>query len=182
MRAVGPGGREAAGEDGGERGGGGALGDEAVLPVVGLHGAVDLGLGDEEDVVEEGAAERVGEAVRLAEAAAERVGERGDLLDRDRAAGGEGGVHGGAAVHRDADDLRRRVGGLDGEGDPGGEAAAGERDEDGGEVGAVLDQLEADGALAGDDAGVVEGRDLGEALLGGEAAGSRRRPRPASGR
>ena len=57
-RAVGPCGREAAGEDGGERGGGGAFGDEAVLPVVGLHGAVDLGLGDEEDVVEQGAAER----------------------------------------------------------------------------------------------------------------------------
>ena len=68
-------------------------------------------------------------------------------------------------------DLRGRVGGLDREGDAGGEAAARERHEDGGEVGAVLDELEADGALAGDDAGVVEGRDLGEALPGGEAAG-----------
>ena len=56
-------------------------------------------------------------------------------------AGGEGGVHGGAAIHRDADDARGRVGGLDGEGDAGGEAAARERDEDSGEVGAVLHEL-----------------------------------------
>ena len=162
--------------------GGGAFGDEAVVPVERLHGAVDLGLGDEEDVVEEGAAEGVGQAVVCAEAAAERVGEALDLHDRNRVAGGEGGVHGGAAIHRDADDARGRVGGLDGEGDAGGEAAARERDEDSGEVGAVLDQLEAGGALAGDD--VARGRRVGSRRdppprRGG---GSRARPRPGSGR
>ena len=119
----------------------------------------------------------------VAEAAAEGVGEALDLLDRDRAAGGEGGVHGGAAVHRDADDAGRRVGGLDRERDAGGEAAAGERHEDGGEVGAVLDQLEAGGALAGDDVAVVEGRDLGEALGrrrgGGDSAAASSWVRPA---
>ena len=182
MRAIGPFGGEAAGEDRGGADGGGAFGDEAVLAVEGLHGAVDLGLADEEDVVEQRAAEREGQAVVGAEAAAERVGEALDLLDLDRAAGGEGGVHGGAAVHRDADDAGGGVGGLHRERDAGGEAAAGERHEDGGEVGAVLHDLEAGGALAGDDVRVVEGGDLGEAFGLRRGGGSRRRRRPGCGR
>ena len=53
-------------------------------------------------------------------------------------------------------------------GDAGHEAAARERDHHRVQVRAVLEQLEPDGALAGDDVGMVEGRQLDPALLGDE--------------
>ena len=52
---------------------------------------------------------------------------------------------------------------LDGAGDAADEAAAADGHDDGFEVGDLLEQLEADGSLAGHDGGVVEGVDEGDA-------------------
>src|SRR6185369_4585756 len=53
----------------------------------------------------------------------------------------------------------------------GGEAAAADGDDDDVDVGEVLEDLEADGALAGDDVGVVVGRDEGHGPFGDELPG-----------
>ena len=60
---------------------------------------------------------------------------------------------------------------LDEDGDAGGQPAAAHGHEDTIEVGVLLDELQTDGALTGDDAGVVEGGDVGVALDLGQAGG-----------
>ena len=76
--------------------------------------------------------------------------------------------HGRIELGLDADDLGVRLQRLDGDGDAGDEAAAADRHDDRVEVGTVGDDLEADGALSGDDARVVVGMDE-------RRAGARRR-------
>ena len=88
-----------------------------------------------------------------------------DLAARQRVArvGGELGL--------DADDPGRRAERLDRHRDPARQPAATDRDEDDRDVRQVLDELEADRPLAGDDPIVVEGRDDLEPALGGELLG-----------
>ena len=71
----------------------------------------------------------------------------------------------------DADDPHLRHEGLDEDGDARGEPPAAHGDEEAVELGVLLDDLQADGALAGDDARVVEGGDEGAALGLGDALG-----------
>ena len=80
-------------------------------------------------------------------------------------AGFAGAEHGGQALGLNADDADLGIGFLEGAGDAADEAAAADGDDDGFEVGNLLEEFEADGALAGDDFGVVEGMDEGAALL-----------------
>src|SRR6185437_2377114 len=112
-----------------------ALGDEPLLDEEMRHGAVDLLLAQQHDLVDEAAAEIEGPAVVEADAAAQRIGERGHLLDGDGAAGGEALLHGGAARHRDADDADPGLRRLGGERDAAGEAAARHRHQDRREIG-----------------------------------------------
>ena len=83
----------------------------------------------------------------------------------------------------DADDAGVRPERPDRRRDAARQPAAADRDEDGGEIGQVLDDLETDGALAGDDPVVVVRRDDRQAALGARSprrpAGARRwRSRP----
>src|SRR5690606_18722376 len=68
---------------------------------------------------------------------------------------GEGGIAGGL----DAEDLDVRLERLGGDGAARDQAAAADRDDQGVEIGRVLDELQAADALARDDAFIVEGRD-----------------------
>ena len=77
----------------------------------------------------------------------------------------------GRELRLDADDPRVGPEGLDGRRDAAREPAAADRHEDRREVGQVLDDLEPDRALAGDDPVVVEGRDDRQPALGGDRLG-----------
>ena len=86
-------------------------------------------------------------------------------------AGLAGAQHGGQLFRLDADDANFGIGLLEGAGDAADEAAAADGHDDGFDVGDLLEQFEADGALAGDDFGVVEGMDEGAALFDAAAQG-----------
>jgi hypothetical protein len=80
-----------------------------------------------------------------------------------------------STVRRDGLDLHAdhaHVGprGLHRDRDAAGQPAAADRDDDGRQVRQVLEQLEAERSLAGDDVGIVEGMDEREAGLGGPVA------------
>jgi hypothetical protein len=118
--------------------------------------------GSRDDLVDQVAEEGEGEGA--GEGGAEAVGDRaGD--DRDRAAGGQGGGQGGGALGLDRDHPAVGVGVPHGQGGAAGEAAAPDAHHPDVDRAGVLDQLQGDGALAGDDLGVVEGVDEGEAAL-----------------
>ncbi len=91
--------------------------------------------------------------------------------DGDGSAGFAGAQHRGQLLRLDADDADLGVGLLEGAGDAADEAAAADGDDDGFDVGDLLEQFEADGALAADDLGVVEGMDEGAALFDAAAHG-----------
>src|SRR3546814_9697911 len=73
-------------------------------------------------------------------------------------AGLEALVHGRPARLRNADDAHARLQRLGRHGDAGDEAAARQRHQQGRRLRQFLQHLQAEGALAGDDVGVVEGR------------------------
>src|SRR5690606_29528451 len=81
-------------------------------------------------------------------------------------------AHGAGVLGLDADDGAVGPVGADPGGDPGEQPAAADGDEDGADVGPVLEDLERDGALPRDDVRVVERRDHGEAALGGDGLGA----------
>ena len=70
------------------------------------------------------------------------------------------------AIHADADHPDIRLDGLRGQHDPGRQPAARKRHQQHVEIGARLQHLQPDRALAGDHQRIVEGRDLGQPLLG----------------
>jgi hypothetical protein len=84
--------------------------------------------------------------------------------DGDGVAGLAGSQHRGEALGLDADDANFRMALLDGAGDAADEPAAADGDDDGFEVGDLLEQLEADGSLPCDHLVVIEGMQEGEAV------------------
>ena len=85
-------------------------------------------------------------------------------VQRGAQAGRAGGLH--------ADDADLGVVQLGEGGDAAGQAAAAHRDENGVHQRQLLDNLHGDGALAGCHGEVVEGRDVGQALLLGKLHGA----------
>lgn len=101
------------------------------------------------------------------------VGHRHRFVDRDRVPGLERGRVRGRARRLHPDDPYVRPQRLHGDRDTGRETAAADPDEDGPHLRALLQDLQADGALARDDVAVVEGVDEHRAgavrvLLGGQ--------------
>ena len=92
------------------------------------------------------------------------VGDRQRRGRRHRLAALERGGIGRAGRDLHADDLDLGPRGLDGDGDPRGQPAAADGHDDAREVGHVLEQLEPERALAGDDVRVVVGVHEGGAL------------------
>ena len=95
------------------------------------------------------------------------VGEEADLGQGHAAALAQRLNHGVGVVGLDADDTDVWGDALEVDGDAGDQAAAADAAEDGGELAdvALAQQLHGDGALAGNDVWVVEGRDVGQAVL-----------------
>ena len=93
------------------------------------------------------------------------VGHGGDL------AGLAGLIHRGHGGGLNADDLALGLQALDGEGDAADEAAAADGADDLLDLGQLLQDLQANGALAGHDIVIVEGMGKGVAVLGGQAGG-----------
>ncbi|MCY1426599.1 hypothetical protein D9M71_424220 [compost metagenome] len=118
-----------------------------------------------------GAGDGEGVAIVEADAAAEGVRQGRHFLHFHRVAGGQAGVHGGAAAHADAVQADARVGVFHGQGHAGEQAAAGQRHQHLAHFGQLLEDFQAEAALAGDDVGVVEGRQQGGALFTGDALG-----------
>ena len=81
------------------------------------------------------------------------------------------------AIRLDADDRYARGLRLDGRADSRDQAAAADRNDDGFDVGRLLEDFEPHRALAGDHVGVVERMDEREALACGDLAGMRARLR-----
>ena len=133
------------------------------------HGGGDLVGGDGDDVVEQRRAQAEGLPPHAAHGHA--LGEEPHALQGDGAPGGQRRAQAGGLLVLDADDPHLRHEGLDEDGDARGEPPAAHGDEEAVELGVLLDDLQADGALAGDDARVVEGGDEGAALGLGDALG-----------
>ena len=89
----------------------------------------------------------------------------------------DGQQHGRQARRLHADDFYLGTQLLDGAGHAGDQSAAANRHDDSFQLRALLEQLEADGALPGDDGDVVEGVQKDLALLARRASGRVRRPR-----
>lgn len=129
-----------------------------------LDGCARLVRGDLDDFVDDFLADAEGFFAGGLDGRA--VGEEAYVLEDYALAGLEGFDHGVCVVGFDADDAHVRRDALDVDAGAGDEAAAAHAAEDGLEVLQVRlpQQLHADGALAGDDIGVVEGRDGDEAV------------------
>ena len=93
-----------------------------------------------------------------------------DPLQIDRLAGRQRGLEAGGALRLHPDHLHIRQQLFDVDRHPGGQTAAPHRHEHVSEVGILLQQLLADGALPGDHLDVIKRRDQGVALQRGEAA------------
>src|SRR5690606_10021748 len=161
---------EAAGAERGDGGRAGVLDERLGAGEEGVGGGGDRVVVDGDDVVDERAG--VGEGAVAGSDGGEAVGDGGFRLDGDGPAGVEGAAHGAGVLGLDADDGAIGPVGADPGGGPGEQPAAADGDEDGADVGPVLEDLDRDGALARDDVGVVEGRDHGEAALGGDGLGA----------
>src|ERR1019366_7763364 len=99
------------------------------------------------------------------------IGDGGLGGDGDGVPGLAGAEHGGKLLRLDADDADFGIGFLQRAGDAGDQSAAADGHHDGFDVGDLLEKFEADGALAGDDLGVVEGVDEGAAFFNAAAQG-----------
>ena len=134
-----------------------ALDDLLLVPVAVRHRRGDLVLAHQKDLVDQITHQREGVAVVEADAAAQGVGEARLLHHVDRPPGAQALVHRSAPLHGDADHPDRRIGALQRERDAADQAAAGQRHQHGVEIGQVLEQLEADRPLPGDDLGSSNG-------------------------
>ena len=152
----------------GQGDGAGRLGHGAQVLEQVAHGGGGLVGGNGDDIVEQGRAQAEG---LFADAShGDPLGEQADAFEGDRLGGGEGGGQAGGLLVLDADngDVGHEL--LDQDRDAGGQAAAAHGHEDAVEPGVLLDHLQTDGSLPGDDARVVEGGDEGRAI-GGQALG-----------
>ena len=118
------------------------------------HGRRGGLLVDDDEVVEVRAEDRERNAAGTLDRDA--VGDRERRLGLDRRAGLHGLRVGRAGRGLDADDLHVRLGVLDHEGGSGAQASPADRDHDLGEIRHVLEQLQPERPLTGDDRGVVE--------------------------
>ncbi len=82
-----------------------------------------------------------------------------------------GAQHRGQLFRLDADDADVGVGFLERAGHAADQATAADGDDDGFKVGNLVEQFQADGALAADDLGIVKGMDEGSALFDAAAQG-----------
>jgi hypothetical protein len=105
------------------------------------------------------------------------VGQRGPARDGDRFARALRGGEAGRRPGLDPDDLDPRPQRLGRDRDPGEEAGAADRADDGVGVAHLLEHLERHRALAGDDGGVVKTVDVGEAFRRRKLVGPRARLR-----
>ena len=154
-------------------GGAGRLHDQLLALDERDEGARQRLLGDGEHVVDVLPHQAEGQRTRLADRDA--VGHRRHVRQPDRAPLGERRRVRGRPGCLDADHAHVRTQRLDGDRDTGDQAAATRGYDDGGGVGHLLDDLEPEGALAGDDVAVVERVDehcpglLGELRRRGQA-------------
>ena len=139
------------------------------------NGAGDLFVVDGDDLVDVARDEREGEVAGAADGDA--VGDGGFRLDGDGVAGLAGAEHGGELVGFNTDDADTGAGLFEGAGDAADEASAADGDDDRFQIRHLLQELEGDGSLAGDDFGVVKGVDEGSALFAVDGGGLRRRLR-----
>ena len=134
-----------------------------------FDGCAGFVCGDEDNVVDDGAAEAEGFGPDGFDGGA--VCEEPDFVENDRLAGVDGADHGVGVVGFYADDLDVRRDAFDVDAYSCDEPAAADAAEDGFEfleVG-LPEELHADCALAGDDVGVVERGDVGELVDFGKA-------------
>ena len=154
----------------GEADGAGGLGDGAGVLEDVLDRRTDLVGADGDHLVEQLAAQAEGLLAGLAHG--DPIGEQPDLVEDDALAGRERRRHAGGVVRLDADHLHLGPQELGIDGDARGEPAAPDRHEHRLErIGMLAQDLHADGALPGDDVGIVIGVDEGQALLGLKLAG-----------
>ena len=136
-----------------------------------MNRGLDQLLADQQDVLDQFLDDRPGQRARFLDRDA--VGER--LAARGRRQPVDGLIHGGEQLGLDAVDLDLGLDRLGRDRDARDDATAADRHHDGVEIGLVLEHLEADGALAGDDLGVVVGVHEGQVLLLGDLARGQRR-------
>ena len=141
--------------DGGDGGGASALGHCFFLLEQGEDRVGDLFFRDGDDIID--VVRDVGERQVADLSHGDAVGECCRLGHFDERVLFDGGLHRGQDLGLDANDLDLGVGLLDGASDPGDQPAAADGDDDRVEVGVLLEQLEADGALTRDHGAIVEG-------------------------
>ena len=156
-------------EEGGNTGGSGALGNGLLAFQQGHDRCRDLVLGNRDDVVHIFLHDAEGQVAGRQNMDA--VGDGGAVLDGGDLAGAVGHKHGRHGRRLHADDLDIGTHGLDGNGNAANKTAAADGDDDLLDIGELLKNLEADGPLAGDDIGVIEGVGKGVALFPGQALG-----------
>jgi len=147
---------------GGEGAGGGGLGEDFGAFEEELEGGDGFGIGDHRDAFDMLLDEAQG--TRGDGGGAKGFGDGGDSGERDGVASGDSLGHGVGTDGFDAPDADFGVEGLGGDGDAADEAAAADADDEVSGGGEVFQNLEAGGALAGDDEGVVKGVDGDGAL------------------
>ena len=148
-----------------------ALGDELLLLNGGQDGRGNLVLGDRDDVVHVLLHQGEGGVAGVLDGDA--VGKGMDRIQGDLMALAMALEHAGGVEGLDAVDLYRGLELLDGEGHAGNQAAAADGHDDRVHIPHLLENLQADGALTGDDLVVVKGVDKGRAglLLGLDRGG-----------
>src|ERR1035437_155800 len=156
-------------DDRGKGCGSGALGEGLLLFEEHEDGAGDFFVVDGDDFVDVVANHGQGEVAGASDGDA--IGDGGLGGDGDGVSGLASAEHGGKLFRLDADDADSGIGLIERAGEAADEPAAADGDDDGFDVGDLLEQFEADGALAGDDLGVVEGVDEGAAFFNAAAQG-----------
>ncbi len=156
-------------EESGHGGGAGAFGDGLLLFKEVEDGAGDFFFFNGDNRVDVLFDE--GEGFGAGAADGDAVGDGGGGGEFEGGVVFEGGEHGGDAGSLNPNDFDFGVGFLEGAGDAADQATAADGDENGFGEGVLAEDLEADGALAGDDIRVIEGVNEGEAFGGGAAFG-----------
>ena len=143
------------GKHGRQPGGAGAFGHGLLQHEIGGDRLLDLSLADQHHIVDMGTHGCEGEGADIldGDAFGQRLAADPGVLAPERR------PHGGIDLGLHADDLAGRLQRLDRDGDARDQAAATDRHDDRFEVRTVFDDLQADGALAGDDMGIVVGMD-----------------------
>src|SRR6266702_1268106 len=155
--------------DGSERGGARSLGEGLFLFEQHEDGAGNLFVIDGDDFVDVAGDKGQGKVAGAADG--DTIGDRGFGRDGDRSARFASAQHGGVLLGFDADDADLGVGLFERAADAADEPAAADGHDYRLNVGDLLEQLEGDGALSGDDVGIVEGVDEGAAFFDAAAHG-----------